>query len=166
MAAAHLALINQVWTPEGARERLVVVPAQYRSTEIRWGTERLFARMDYTVYYSPSTGLHPAQRLAGAEQASRRRRRPGTRSKSPIFLTWRVAVVVTTGDGHWQTVKLRRVRYDDNPNLRFGQLPHHAGIEWFVQAVDTAGNVAVDDNKGSYFGAAYRQWFPIVYRWL
>ncbi|MBV7339652.1 hypothetical protein KFU94_67855 [Chloroflexi bacterium TSY] len=34
-----------------------------------------------------------------------------------------------------------------------GKLPNHPNLEFFVQAVDNGGNVAIHDNKGFYFSA-------------
>ncbi len=44
-------------------------------------------------------------------------------------------------------VELRRMGND----VWEGQLPNQPGLEYFVQAVDGGGNVAVQDNKGHYF---------------
>jgi len=45
-------------------------------------------------------------------------------------------------------------------------MPLTENLEWFVQAVDSGGNVAVNDNKGAYFGApnSLTTWLPVVYR--
>jgi hypothetical protein len=154
-------MINQIWTPEGVRERLVVVPAQYHSTGIRHGTERLFERMDYTVTYSPSTDWIPpsvwqvkSEPLAsGVDEVSV--------EVTDLSDVVRVAISYTSGDGAWHTVNLARVSHD--PDLWTRAIPHRAGMEWFVQAVDSAGNVAVDDDRGGYFGPAYQRWFPLVH---
>jgi hypothetical protein len=155
-------LINQLWTPEGLSQRLVVVPAQYRGASATRGTERLFELMDYTVYYSPSTDWIPPS-------VWRVKRTPLDRETDEVRVevtdlsdVARVAVSYTAGDGVWHTVNLARLSHD--PNLWTRAIPHHADMEWFVQAVDTAGNVAVDDNKGGYFGSINRNWLPLVFR--
>jgi hypothetical protein len=153
-------LINQLWTPEGVSQRLVVVPAQYRSASPTRGTERLFEQMDYTVYYSPSTDWIPPS-IWRVQRTSLDRENDEVHVEvTDLSYVARVAVSYTAGDGDWRTVNLGRMRHD--PNLWAGAIPHHPDMEWFVQVVDTAGNVAVDDNRGGYFGPAYRRWFPLV----
>jgi hypothetical protein len=74
----------------------------------------------------------------------------------------RVAVAYTTGDGLWKTLDLVR---SADPNVWEGSLPSDAGLEYFVQAVDGAGNVAISDNKGLYFGLPpYRMVLPLIAR--
>jgi hypothetical protein len=153
-------LVNQVWTPDGLQERLVVIPAQYQSSTPDLGTERFFEVMTYTVYYSNTMDLVPpsiwhvdAYRLGGASQVV-----VETTDLSDVV---RVGASYTLGDGFWWTVDLSRSAI--NPNLWTGTLPYEATIEWFVQGVDGAGNVAVNDNKGAYFGpAGNRVWLPVI----
>jgi len=73
----------------------------------------------------------------------------------------RVGATYTLGDGVWHTTALTRSAA--NPNLWTGTIPHQETIEWIVQAVDGAGNVAINDNKGAYLGTpGYRVWLPLI----
>jgi hypothetical protein len=74
-----------------------------------------------------------------------------------------VGVAYTLGDGIWQTMDL--TRSVSNPNVWVGTLPNEETMEWFVQAVDGAGNVAVNDNKSAYLDPpAARLWLPSISR--
>ena len=155
-------LVNQVWTPDGVEQRLVVIPAQYRSTAEDLGIERLFDVMTYTVYYSntmdlipPSIWLVDAYRLESSSQV--------VVEATDLSDVVRVGVAYTLGDGVWDTTDL--TRSEGNPNLWTGTIPYEETIEWFVQALDGAGNVAINDNKGAYFGpSANRVWLPLITR--
>lgn len=71
----------------------------------------------------------------------------------------RVGITYTLGDGVWTTNDLDRVGADGNDWV--GTIPDSADIEWLVRALDRAGNLAVHDNKGGYFGPdGYRLWLP------
>jgi hypothetical protein len=153
-------LINQVWTPEGVEQRLVVIPAQYHSISADLGIERLFDVMTYTVYYSNSIDLVPPSiwSIDISVQGNSDQVVVEVTDLSDIV---RVGVAYTLGDGVWDTVDL--TRSVSNPNIWIGAIPHEETLEWFVQAVDKAGNVAINENKGAYYGpASIRVWLPLV----
>jgi hypothetical protein len=119
--------------------------------------------MTYTVYYT-NTKDHVPPSIWSIDAF-----RGGTNSQVVVEVTdlsdvVRVGVAYTPGDGVWQTTDL--TRSVANPNLWTGTLPLDESIEWFVQALDGAGNVAVNDNKGAYFGPAAdnRVWLPLITR--
>lgn len=157
-------LVNRVWLDEAVNERLVVIPAQYQSTTPTMGTQRLFDQMDYTVYYSSITDIVPpsiwrvnAYRLDAESHI--------TVEVTDLSDVIRMGVSYTLSDGIWATMDLTRSSAD--PNLWTGTMAYEESIEWFVQAVDGAGNVAVNDNKGTYFGPPpehYRIWLPLIVR--
>ena len=141
--------INTVRTPEGVRQRLVVIPAQFRATNSKIGTARRFSNMNYTIYYSNTKDTIPpsiweVQTELKAEKQSLQIQVEVTDFSDVA----RTVATYTTGDGIWQTVDL--VQNKDDPNLWVGQLPYQQGLAYFVQAVDKGGNVAVYDNKGRY----------------
>jgi len=152
-------LINSVRTPEGWQQQLVVIPAQYRATTDWLGVERRFDVMTYTVYYSTTKDTIPpsiwvVSQLEGTETIT------VEVEVTDFSGVTRVAVAYTTGDGLWQTIDLAQ---SANPNAWVGSLPSRAGLEYFVQAVDGGGNVAINDNKGWYFGLPpYRTYFPLI----
>jgi len=73
----------------------------------------------------------------------------------------RVGVAYTLGEGVWDTTDLTRSA--GNPNVWIGTIPNEETIEWFVQVLDGAGNVAINDNKGAYLGPeSNRVWLPVI----
>ena len=156
------ALINSVRTVQGLQQRLVAIPAQYRATDETTGTERLFTEMRYTVFYSGSSDAIPPSiwtvHAASAQDHEAAQLQVDVTDFSGIV---RVTVAYTTGDGEWQTRPLARAT--DDPGRWLGLLPGHSGMTYFVQAVDGAGNVALQDNRGRYFAPfLHRQHLPLI----
>ena len=60
----------------------------------------------------------------------------------------RVVVAYTTGSGVWRSLELQ---YDASLAKWTGSASLGPQAKFFVQAVDGAGNVAVDANKGAYY---------------
>ena len=128
------------------------------------GTQRLFEQMNYTVYYSNIIDIVPPSiwRVAAYKVEEESQITVEVTDLSDVI---RVGVSYTLGDGSWVTFDL--VRRAENPNLWSGTMPYEASVEWFVQAVDGAGNVAVNDNKGAYFGPPpelHWIWLPLIFR--
>ena len=156
------AFVNRVWTPEEVKQRLVVIPAQYRSDTVDRGTERLFRSMTFKLYYSPAADMIPPSvwRVTAVRQSAANRIAVEVTDLSDVL---RVGAAYTLGDGVWAAVDLARSAGD--PDLWTGTLPDSPTLEWFVQVVDAAGNVAVADNRGAYFGQGDRPvWLPMVTR--
>ena len=59
----------------------------------------------------------------------------------------RVVVAYTDGQGEWESVDLD----PSDGDTWQGTLPLGRDVEYFVQVVDEAGNVSVDDNGGRYY---------------
>jgi hypothetical protein len=155
-------MVNEVWTPEGIEQRLVVIPAEYRSTTENLGVERLFDVMTYTIYYSKTMDIIPPSiwRIAAYRQDMNGQVVVEVTDLNDVV---RVGVSYTLGNGEWVTKDL--ARSTSNPNLWLGTIPTDEGIEWFVQALDGAGNVAINDNKSAYFTQlADRFWMPFITR--
>jgi hypothetical protein len=151
-----------VWTPEGVEERLVVIPAQYQSSTAELGSERLFEVMTYTVYYSNTIDLIPPS-IWSIDAYRRETNSQVVVEATDLSDVVRVGVAYTLGDGIWQTMDL--TRSVSNPNVWVGTLPNEETMEWFVQAVDGAGNVAVNDNKSAYLDPPpARLWLPSISR--
>lgn len=155
-------LINSVRTPKGVQQQLVVVPAQYQYTKTLLdggvykfiGEERLFTEMHYTVYYSTTTDTIPpyiwsVQPISATDSIDQvhTQIQVGVNDLSKVA---RVLIAFTTGDGIWQTTELHQA----DSNYWTGNLPKTTNLDYFVQAVDHGGNVAIDDNKGRYFGSS------------
>ena len=156
------ALINSVRTPEALRQQLVVIPAQYRAADAAEGTERLFTEMSYTVYYSGSSDVIPPSiwtvRAAAERGDDAAHLQVDVTDFSGVV---QVTAAYTTGDGEWRTTPLARAA--DDPSRWLGLLPIRSGLTYFVQAVDGAGNVALQDNRGYYFTLRVRQqYLPLI----
>ena len=150
------AVINSVRTSEGLRQRLVAIPAQYRGTDGAAGTERLFTEMRYTVFYSQSSDPIPPSVWAVHARAWPSDEAALLQVDVTDFSgVVRVVVVYTLGDGSWETRLLAPAAGETSRWV--GLLPKEAGLDYFVQAVDGAGNVALQDNRGRYFRASLHQ---------
>jgi hypothetical protein len=139
-----------------------VIPAEYRSTTENLGVERLFNVMTYTVYYSNTMDIIPPSiwRIAAYRQDMNGQVVVEVTDLNDVV---RVGVSYTLGNGEWVTKDL--AQSTSNPNLWLGAIPMDEGIEWFVQALDGAGNVAINDNKSAYFTKlADRFWMPFIMR--
>lgn len=120
--------------------------------------------MDYTLYYSDINDLVPPSVW---KVDAYRDDEFGyiTVEVTDLSDVVRVGVSYTLGGGAWVTTDLERSL--TNPNLWTGKIPDSETVEWFVQAVDAAGNVAVNDNKGAYFGRPpepFWNWLPLILR--
>ena len=146
-----LQTVNRFTTAVGAVDQLVLVPGQFRSTTLTTGIQRLFTDIHTTVFYGPATGdfTPPVITSSAAIEGA------GTvtfivdvadaggevRKVTVLFQdvagagVWTEVVLVLGSDGSWH-----------------GAAPATPGEkEFFVQAVDAAGNVAISSNKGELF---------------
>jgi hypothetical protein len=143
-------------TADGRRQRLVLVAGQFFTdgTGTPGGVQRLFTRIQGQVLYSTSpdfeqpllqdvtgviVGGHAAftldatDRLAGADDVVR------------------VLVLFRDASGAWRSVDLARV--PGTARWTGGAPATGTRLEYFVQAVDDAGNVAVSTYKARYYEA-------------
>ena len=156
--------LNHLETGGEVRERLVVIPGQFRQETFdlgqEVGSERTYSSLDYQVYYSQASGdfTQPTFKLSeavvsGGGAAFTAEVTDMDDSGSPGAVK-RVVVIYTTtvgsGPGSWQSLELNPVW--GKPNRWGGTVSSLSGsIEYLVQAVDAAGNVAVTTNKGLYY---------------
>lgn len=154
------ALINTIGSMAGLRQRLVLTPEQYRPLDKQTGVLRQLEAITYTLYYSNHADSLPpsvwsVQASMGRDDATAELSIDATDFSDVI----RVAVTYTDGNGRWRTNDLTRNAED----RWIGTLPAIRGLEYFVQAVDGAGNVGVNDNKGRYFALRQPQvMLPLV----
>ena len=145
---ANWQTINSVRTPQGRAQRLVVAPAQYRATTAHTGEVRRFTEMHYTVYYTTTRDtLPPAIWQVTDSITADGAKRAVTVETSDFSGVATVVIAYTLGDGEWKSITLAPTATDQWS----GSLDNLPILEYFVQAVDTVGNVAVHDNKGGYF---------------
>jgi hypothetical protein len=142
-------LVNSLQTAEGLRQRLVVVPTQYRATTLERGEMRVFDALTYTVYYSDTEDVEPPSfwLVEDVQVGSSQAISVEVTDRSGIK---RVAVAYTFGDGWWRTVDLAPTVEDED--VWVGVVPYAEGLTYLVQAVDGAGNVGAETNKAWYYG--------------
>jgi len=139
---AQMAVINRLELAREILERLVVIPAQYRDDKLR-----RYTQVTYQVYYSDATDqLSPEVRLVeGVYEDGQARFSVQVASETGVE---RVAVTYTYGDGEWRSVDLV---FNEATGRWEGTLAITAPITYFVQAVDTEGDVTQADNKGRLY---------------
>jgi hypothetical protein len=148
---------------EGRRQTLVLIPGQFFFDDEGTGVQRLFDRVDATVYYHASSKdfIQPeiTRALAGIKEGAAefsvavrdRNQEDGLDDYSGTVV--RVVVLIEGEDRRWTPLDLQR---DESSGLWSGRqrLPEGtAAVAYFVQAVDSSGNVGVQTNKGAYFEA-------------
>ncbi len=125
-------------------DRLVTLLGQFNPQD---QTERVYDRLSFDVYYHASsedwTPPSITKVSSNLEIGSVLVNVDAEDNDSDIEA---VVVAYTDGNGTWSSVDLT-----DNGSLHTGSFPASANTEFFVQVVDGAGNVAVDDNNGKYF---------------
>ena len=113
------------------------------------GVQRLYDQMSFGAYYSNSPDrnaanirsvdgiLDPATGLASVKVTA-----------SDSSGVQQVVVAFTDGDGRWESTPLA---FDSRAQTWTGTLSGTLTTQFFVQVVDAAGNVALNDNKGRYY---------------
>ena len=125
------------------------------------GEVRVFDDMVYTVYYSGDKDTLPPS-FWRVEDITL-----GSNQFITVEVTdWsgvkRVGVSYTWGDGRWHTANLSPTKILTE-NTWTGTVPYSDTLSYFVQAVDTAGNVGMDTNKAWYYRPPeYHVFLPIV----
>lgn len=133
-------------------DSVVTLLGQYNSAT---ATERLYDRMSFATYFSGSPDTIPPAvsyvdgvLTQGANLGSMK---VESTDESGVI---RVVAAYTDGQGVWRSQDLT---YDATMHKWTGVVTATVETRYFVQAVDGAGNVAIDDNKGQY----YRFWPPL-----
>lgn len=137
-------------------QRLVLVPGQFRDpvpgTGI--GTQRLFTRIAGTVLYSAPGGTDfAAPRIVSATSAARVITVTTDDSAQRALVLYRPRL--GTGEIVWSTLELANTGTSGGLITWSAALPADAPavVQFFVQAPDAAGNVAVSTNKGEGYSA-------------
>jgi hypothetical protein len=147
----------------GEEPRLVVVAGQYQSATEVTGTERIFRSLTFKVYTSDSADASaPAINEVNASGIGGRFAVEADVSDSGTGVQ---TVWVTYEDtpGHWASARLSRQLVT---GLWTGTVTSSlAQFDYFVQAVDWAGNTSMSSNKSLYFPAAPIQvYLPLTLR--
>ncbi|MDQ1402783.1 MAG: hypothetical protein QOG03_1099 [Actinomycetota bacterium] len=142
--------------PNGLRDQLVLVPARFKSDPSSngrtIGTERLYSSVDARVFYSTSSSWTPPA-IASATSAVVGAAATFNVSASPQGGTTLKRVVATFKDasGSWRSVDL--IGPAAGGTWTGGAVITGTQVEWFAQAVDSAGNVGLSSNKGQLYTA-------------
>ena len=132
---------------DGAEATLVILIGQYMGSETN-GTLPLYQEVSFDIYYhtdsddwTQPTISHITSELNGSTATV-------TVATSDTSGIETVVVAYTDGTGSWQSNDLT-----DGGEAWSGTFTANENTQFFVQAVDKAGNVAVDDNDGQYYTA-------------
>lgn len=130
----------------GVRDTVVLSLGQYDSET---GAQRVFDRMSFDTYYSDSADrslaeIHHVDAILDPA-AGKGIFKVETTDTSGVN---RVVIAYTEGTGSWTSQDLL---YDQAAAKWTGLITATANTRYFVQVVDGAGNIAVDDNKGQYY---------------
>ncbi len=149
---SQLQAVNRFLAASGDRDQLVLVPGQFRATGVDMGVQRLFTTVATQVLYSADTVgdfAAPVVRSTAAVEVS-----GGITFDVQVDdadgAVVRVLVLFhdAGGSGAWTPVDL----IDQGDGRWSGAATATAGVkEYYVQAVDDGGNVAVGANKGELF---------------
>lgn len=124
---------------------MVTLLGQYHSDASQ---ERLYNQLSFGTYYSTSPDAEPPiiAHIDGVlnETTGIGHIKVEATDTSGVI---RVLVAHTDGQGEWHSQDLT---YDDSMRKWTGAISGTTQTRYFVQIVDGAGNVAIDDNKGQY----------------
>ncbi|HLY15207.1 MAG TPA: PxKF domain-containing protein [Candidatus Limnocylindrales bacterium] len=164
---ASIAAITNSTAPYGRAQGLVVVPGQFLgSTSDGTGRQRLFDSVGLSVLYgsTSSTDFNPptiATTSASAGGSSITFKVSAADGEGPVAQvlagfhdfdgSWKFVNLTLQSDGSWSGI--------GNASHAFGPSD---GIEYFIQAVDAAGNVSTASNKAANFDASTDTTPPII----
>jgi hypothetical protein len=113
-------------------------------------TERVYDHLSFATYFSTSPDAQPPAviHVAGVLGSSAGRGQVKVEAGDPSGVL-RVVVAFTDGTGTWHSQDLG---FSAAAQKWTGAITATIQTRYFVQVVDGAGNVAVEDNKGNYFG--------------
>jgi len=128
---------------DGTAQGLVIHLGQY---DVREAIQRLYDQVSVMLYRSDSADWTPPT-IAGTEARPTAGSIQITVQASDPSDVYKVLVAYTTGDGTWQSAELAHAAGETWQ----GTLPATGDLSFFVQAVDMAGNVAIDHNHERYY---------------
>ena len=141
-------------------DSLVTLLGQFNASE---QAERAYDRLSFDVYYHTSSDDWTGPRISHIESALDVDVATTTVWANDTSGVYTITVAYTDGDGVWSSSELTL-----DGDSWTGDFPAGAETRFFVQAVDSAGNVAVDDNGGLYYqpgeGTAHEIFLPLVLR--
>jgi len=154
--APRLATITTSQSPSGPRQDLVVVPGRFTgASQGGGGRQRLYDEVGVQVLYGPGTDTDVAPPEVPSSEGVVTGSTIGFRvAASDASGVRRVVAAFRDVDGRWRFTDLAPSSggFTGSAELA-GPLAAGASVEYFVQAVDTAGNVGLAWNKAAGFAA-------------
>ncbi|GAK50022.1 leucine rich repeat domain protein [Candidatus Moduliflexus flocculans] len=129
----------------GRRQTLIATAGQY-NPNLAANQQRIFTAMNFEVYAHANSTDFTAPTIASVTSALQGNAATITVQADDPSGIETVVVVYTDGKGAWQSVNLTQ-----SGAAWTGSIPAAGPTEFFVQAVDKAGNVAVDERDGAYY---------------
>ena len=130
---------------DGRRQTLIATAGQY-NPNLAAGQQRIFTAMTFDVYAHANSADFTAPTLSGVTATLQGNTATITAQANDASGIETVVAAYTDGSGAWRSVNLTQTGAE-----WMGSIPAAAQMEFFAQAVDKAGNVAVDDHDGAYF---------------
>jgi uncharacterized repeat protein (TIGR02543 family) len=140
---ANPVTLSPLETLQGNLPRLVVVPGQYRGSDAE---ERLYDQITSTLYTSTADDWFPPTITSVTYMATAGAITVTVNATDESGIS-RVLLTYTDGQGTWQSLDLTSTGVGVWQRV----LAQTHGVEFFVQVVDMAGNVAVDGNQERYY---------------
>jgi hypothetical protein len=155
---ARPASITSFQAPYGQAQSLVLVPAQFMGSPTGGtGTQRLYNALGVKVYYAPTanTDFDPATILSTEGTASGSDVTFEVTTKDAGGTVTRVLVAFHDFDGTWKFVDLGHGAGDQWSGTTTASRAFADGeqVEYFVQVLDGAANVAFASNKAQNYAA-------------
>jgi hypothetical protein len=156
---SQLVVLNGVEILQGMQQRLVVLAGQYRGADAQ---QRVYQQIEVTLYASTSSDWQVPE-IESVTHSVRDAYTTISVTATDGGGIHRVVVAYTNGKGEWRSLDLANAGGD----TWRGTLQSSGDLEYLVQVVDGAGNVAVDDGDGSYYRErvdVYPVYLPLVLR--
>lgn len=140
----------------GAADTVVMSLGQFKSnTDVtgaavsNTGVNRIYDQMSFGTYYSKSPDRNAANILFvdGIFDPATNTGQIKVEAQDPSGV-YRVVIAYNPGQGQWESTSLG---YDAATQKWTGIISGTVNTQFFVQVVDKAGNVAINDNKGRYY---------------
>jgi len=136
---------NSIPLDTGDKETLVATAGQY-NPNLTTGQQRIFSNMDFDVFHHANTNDWTKPTVYLTNSRLNANTATVTITTSDASDIKEVVLAYTDGNGTWNSINLT-----GSGVTWTGSFAAKANTEFFIQAVDKAGNVAVNENEGKYF---------------
>nr|QNO54412.1 hypothetical protein JEICAKEA_00022 [Methanosarcinales archaeon ANME-1 ERB7] len=152
---AQIFKINSISYPKDptqSRQYLIIITGQYKGRTLpdTSGEERIYEELSFDLYYARAdeeTKPPVIMEVSPTRSNDTINITVNVRDKSGIQ---RVLVTYTDINGDWGEWRSKACKLEEG-DLWSCSISAKGGIEFFVQAVDNAGNAAINDSSGQYF---------------